>query len=55
MADVKIPRSISTEAFLNQIRCGVHDAVLELMRAGSSNPGADFYTLRWGFGETTAT
>ena len=43
MADVKIPRSISTDEFLNQIRCGMHDAVLELMTAGTANPGDAFY------------
>jgi len=43
MADVKIPKTISTDAFLNQIRAGMHDAVVELMRSGSSNPGADFF------------
>jgi len=44
MADqVKIPRSISKEEFLNQIRCGVFDALRELITSGTSTPSADFY------------
>jgi len=26
------------------VRAGTHDAIVQLMRAGSSNPGADFFT-----------
>jgi len=33
MADqIKLPKGISRDEFLNQIRCGTHDAVLEVIR-----------------------
>jgi regulator of protease activity HflC (stomatin/prohibitin superfamily) len=43
MAEVKIPRGISRDEFLNQVRCGVFDAMRELMSTGTTNPSADFY------------
>ena len=44
MADqVKVPRSISKEQFLDQIRAGTHDAMRELMSTGTTNPSADFF------------
>jgi len=44
MAEVKIPRSISRDEFLNQVRCGVFDAMHQLMTSGTSTPGTDFYS-----------
>jgi len=41
---IKLPQNVSKDEFLDQIRAGVFDAMRELMRAGSSNPSADFYT-----------
>ena len=44
MAEVKIPRSIPRDEFLNQIRAGVFDAMHQLMTSGTSTPHDDFYS-----------
>ena len=43
MAEVKIPRSISRDEFLNQIRAGVFDAMHQLMTSGTTNSSDTFY------------
>jgi hypothetical protein len=47
MADqttIRTPRGVTKDQFLDMVRLGTHDAVVELMRAGSNNPGADFFS-----------
>jgi hypothetical protein len=47
MADqVRVPKGISKEQFLDQIRAGVFDAVHELMTGGSGSPSDNFYGAR---------
>ena len=43
MADVKIPKGVSKDQFLDMVRAGVHDAMRELMSAGSDSPSDNFY------------
>ena len=44
MADqVKVPRGISREQFLDQIRAGVFDAMHQLMTSGNGSPSDNFY------------
>jgi hypothetical protein len=40
---IKLPRNVSKDEFLDQIRAGVFDAMHELMSTGSSSPGDNFY------------
>jgi hypothetical protein len=40
---VRVPKGISREQFLDQIRAGVFDAMHELMTSGSGSPGDNFY------------
>ena len=42
MAEVKVPKGISKDQFLDMVRAGVHDAMRELI-SGTANPTADFY------------
>jgi len=43
MAEMKVPRGVSRDEVLNQIRCGVHDAMHELMTTTSGSPSDNFY------------
>lgn len=43
MAEVKVPRDVSPEGFLDMVRCGVFDAVREIMTSSTTNPSAAFY------------
>src|SRR5262249_20289865 len=40
---VRVPKGISKEQFLDQIRAGVFDAMHELLTTGSGSPGDNFY------------
>jgi hypothetical protein len=42
---VRVPKGISKDDFLNQVRCGVFDAMHELlMSGGSGSPGDNFFS-----------
>jgi hypothetical protein len=45
MAEMKVPRGVSRDEVLNQIRAGVFDAMHELlMSGGSGSPGDNFFS-----------
>jgi hypothetical protein len=41
---VRVPKGISKEQFLDQIRAGVFDAIHELMTTASGSPGDNFFS-----------
>jgi len=40
MAEMKVPRGVSKDQVLDQIRAAAHDAFLEVLRGGSNDPSA---------------
>ena len=38
---VRIPKGVSADAYLNAVRCGVHDAWAEMLRGESDSANAD--------------
>jgi hypothetical protein len=41
---IKTPRGVSADKFLDVVRAGVFDAMRELMTSGTSTPHDDFYS-----------
>ena len=41
---VRVPKGVSADAYLNAVRCGVFDAMHQLMTSGTSTPHDDFYS-----------
>jgi len=40
---IRFPRGVTKDHFLDAVRAGVHDSMRELMSTGTSTPGAAFY------------
>jgi len=40
---IRTPKGVTKDQFLDMVRAGTHDALVELMRAGTANPSADFF------------
>jgi len=51
MAEQRLPRNVSPDQFLNQIRAGVFDAMVQLMSGASHPSGAFFSAVRDGVRE----
>jgi hypothetical protein len=43
MVEMKVPRGVSKDEVLDQIRAGVHDAMRELISIGTTNSSAAFF------------